>query len=189
MARIAFFIIIVWQSFLSATLLHDAAKNGDLDSVKKLLANGASFNEQDFRFINGGQTPLMVAACHGHLLVVKELLTAGAEVHARDNRSWTALKYAVSGGSTAIVLELLNAKADVNAMTEHIQYIKPCFVIEPTSVLMSASGWWKFGIMRTIRRWLIENQIRITNAQDIKILDGWLSGSYQRDFAAYQKKM
>lgn len=52
-----------------------AAKEGDLDLVRVLLREGQDINEQTQAMKN---TPLHMAAKHGHLLIVKFLLENGA---------------------------------------------------------------------------------------------------------------
>jgi uncharacterized glyoxalase superfamily protein PhnB len=60
------------------TPLFDAAKRGQLDVVKQLLAEGADPNERE----SGDNTyPLHWAAAAGHLEVVRALLDAGGDVH------------------------------------------------------------------------------------------------------------
>jgi cytohesin len=58
--------------------LIDAAKNGDIEAVKKHLAAGADVNAKDV----DGTTPLHNAAVYGHNEVAELLIANGAEVNA-----------------------------------------------------------------------------------------------------------
>ena len=60
--------------------LNTAAREGNLNAVKKLVANGANINAAD----NDGWTQLYCAARNGHLNVVKYLVSQGANINARD---------------------------------------------------------------------------------------------------------
>uniref|UniRef100_A0A8C7EFU8 Uncharacterized protein n=1 Tax=Nothoprocta perdicaria TaxID=30464 RepID=A0A8C7EFU8_NOTPE len=67
-----------------STCLHHAAKNGNLEMVDLLLATGqVDVNAQD----NGGWTPIIWAAEHKHIEVIRRLLTRGADVTLTDNVS------------------------------------------------------------------------------------------------------
>jgi len=57
-----------------------AAKKGDVEGVKSLIAKGANVNART----NYGATALHFAADRGHLEVVKALVEAGADVNAKD---------------------------------------------------------------------------------------------------------
>src|SRR5215469_12547250 len=62
--------------------LHQAARDGDLPQVQKLLAARYPVN----RFDDLGNTPLHYAVEGEHLPVVNALMRAGANVNARDER-------------------------------------------------------------------------------------------------------
>ncbi len=47
--------------------LHDAAFIGDINEVKRLIAEGIDVNQKDF----GGRTPLHMAASSGHRDIVR----------------------------------------------------------------------------------------------------------------------
>jgi len=58
-----------------------AAKKGDAEAVKSLIAKGANVNART----NYGATALHFAADRGHLEVIKLLVEAGADVNAKDD--------------------------------------------------------------------------------------------------------
>src|SRR5579871_219941 len=104
----------------------DAARTGDAQKVRQLLANGVPVDvREDFApgryYEQSEQTALMYAAAEGHLEVIRILLKAGASVNAIDKMfsrefggEQTALHYAARKPNVAVVEELLNAGADVN---------------------------------------------------------------------------
>lgn len=69
--------------------LHDAALEGNLDTVKKLIANGLDLNAKN-KF---GITPLHYASIAGHLEIVKYLLSNGAN-NIKSNSGKTPLDFA-----------------------------------------------------------------------------------------------
>ncbi|MDB6057812.1 MAG: Ankyrin [Verrucomicrobiales bacterium] len=113
--------------------LLDAARTGDVDKVRELLAKGVPVDvREDYAggdyYQQSEQTPLMYGAAGGHIAIVQLLLKAGANVNAIDkmfSREYggeqTALHYAGSQPNVAVVEELLNAGADPNALTKNIQ--------------------------------------------------------------------
>lgn len=79
------------QAFNAAAItypLHDAAAGSDLAKMAQLLTSG-NVNARDAE----GRTPLMIAAKNGHADAVCLLLKTGADVHATDNQSLTALNH------------------------------------------------------------------------------------------------
>ncbi|XP_040261388.1 histone-lysine N-methyltransferase EHMT2 isoform X3 [Bufo bufo] len=67
-----------------STCLHHAAKSGNLEMLSFLLSTGqVNVNAQD----NGGWTPIIWAAEHKHIDVIRTLLTRGADVTLQDNVS------------------------------------------------------------------------------------------------------
>jgi ankyrin repeat protein len=91
------------------TPLAMACTNGSAGMIGLLLNAGADPNAA----LPGGETPLMTAARTGSLEAVKALLSRGAVVDAKDeNRGQTALIWAAAEGHTAVVQELIAAKAD-----------------------------------------------------------------------------
>jgi hypothetical protein len=68
------------------TALSGAIVAGQLEAMRLLLAHGADPNLAD----SDGMTPLMVAACYGRVLAVKELVARGAYLNTRHPRGSTA---------------------------------------------------------------------------------------------------
>ncbi len=104
----------LWIGFsvpIAAAEIHKAAKDGDFETVKKLL-------EEDPNLLNTGnrlqQTPLLMASFGGHADIVRFLIEKGAGIDQPDSFGATPVHMAVLGGQAEIV-ELLIAKgADVN---------------------------------------------------------------------------
>jgi uncharacterized protein len=90
--------------------LHDAARAGDLEKVRTLIAEGTPIDAQSDR----GETPLILATLAGHKDVVELLIEKGAAIDGRNAGGFTPLHAAAYAGDAAIA-ELLIAKgADVN---------------------------------------------------------------------------
>ena len=104
-----------------------AAKKGDLDEVKKLLAEGADVNVKDI----AENTPLLAAAENNNTELLKILLDAGAEVNVRNtylsymqsgemikfsDRGKSPLFLAVARGNVEAVKLLLDKGAEVNTV-------------------------------------------------------------------------
>lgn len=66
-------------------LLHKAAEDGDLKSVKKLLEEYYDIDAQD----NNGWTPLHYAASKGHIKVLVKLLSGDAEFTIKNDKGQT----------------------------------------------------------------------------------------------------
>ena len=113
----------------SATLLHQAANEVNLRDVQLLLARGANPNipgkkagdDQEEPY---GMTPLMAAASSAtqknathRTEIVKRLLDAGADVHAKDSAGNGVIYYAVCGGSSIGTVNK-KAEADILSMVE-----------------------------------------------------------------------
>ncbi len=114
---------------LQQALYRACAQGGPIE-VREALAYGADVNAP--RFGPGGLTPLMFAAAENEdPEVLKILLEAGADVHARTATGETALMFAARYGSSPAALEpLLAAGADPNAQN-----------IAQNTALHLAAGW------------------------------------------------
>lgn len=96
------------DSVHGATALHNAAAQGHLRLIARLLEEGADINALD----SYGATPLINAAYNGRAAAVDALLAAKAKVNLRSGQGSTALVAAVLGGDLKIVDKLLVAGAD-----------------------------------------------------------------------------
>jgi ankyrin repeat protein len=94
--------------------LIDAARNGDVEAVRSLLAEGADVNTAQ----GDGMTGLHWAAEGGHAAVADLLLAAGAAVEARTRvGGYTPLHLASRSGHGSIANALLDAGADPGVTT------------------------------------------------------------------------
>lgn len=80
-----------------------------------LITHGADVNAQNESL----KTPLMIAAFHGKLSMVKELRQSGATYDLRDKSGLSAVHYAVDGGHLETLEWMLYDGADVNTK-DHI---------------------------------------------------------------------
>jgi uncharacterized protein len=98
-----------------ATALYAAAADADPTVTKKLLAAGADPNAA----LTSGETPLMLAARDGRVATVHALLEGGADPSAKEkNGAQTALMWAIVGRHSTVTKELLQYKAEVNAVSK-----------------------------------------------------------------------
>jgi len=94
--------------------IHDAASDGDIETLKALVVSGVSIEEK----ANGGETPLYIAAKEGQATTVSYLLSQNADPNSKlsgPNRSLgTVLHAAVMSGDLGTVQILLDSGAKVN---------------------------------------------------------------------------
>ncbi|XP_062421750.1 GA-binding protein subunit beta-2-like [Pungitius pungitius] len=90
--------------------LLEAARGGQDDDVKALMANGAPFTTDWL-----GSSPLHLAAQHGHHSITEVLLRAGFSRDARTKVDKTPLHMAASEGHSTIVDLLVQNGANINA--------------------------------------------------------------------------
>ncbi|KAL2079889.1 hypothetical protein ACEWY4_023682 [Coilia grayii] len=99
-----------------STGLHHAAKLGHLDIVTLLLGTGqVDVNAQD----SGGWTPIIWAAEHRHLEVIRALLDRGADVMLKDKEMNVCLHWASFAGSAEIAELILNAGCPLLSVNMH----------------------------------------------------------------------
>ena len=95
-------------------LAHDAARQGNSAALRILLGRGDSTEH-----VNAlGQTPLLIAAAHGHTDTVSALAGFLPDVNHRDHQGNTALMYACQRGNASMVDVLLQMGADT-ALRNH----------------------------------------------------------------------
>jgi len=100
--------------------LIDAVRKGskatvNIEPVKQAIAAGADLDAK----MQGGYTPLHLAAIYDHKEIAEILIAEGADVNAKNKRDMTPLHQAARSGRKEIA-ELLIAKgADVNARDEN----------------------------------------------------------------------
>lgn len=96
---------------LGRTHLWWAARHGQLEEVKRLLAQGENPNQADI----DGETPLHAAARWGQVDVVEVLISHGAHLGAKALYAETPLRVAVEQAQLGTARALLSHKADANA--------------------------------------------------------------------------
>ncbi|MFT7498285.1 MAG: hypothetical protein ACI87F_000768 [Candidatus Azotimanducaceae bacterium] len=62
---------------------------GDVNAIKNLIMTGTNINQKSV-----GLTPLMYAARHNKIEIVKLLISRGAKLKIKSDKGFTALKYA-----------------------------------------------------------------------------------------------
>ncbi|XP_066529696.1 GA-binding protein subunit beta-2a [Hoplias malabaricus] len=126
--------------------LLEAARNGEDEEVRTLMANGAPFTtdwlgtsplhlaaqfghcstaevllragvSKDAR-TKVDRTPLHVAATEGHELIVDLLIRSGADINAKDMLKMTALHWATQHGHHKVAQLLIKHGADVHALSK-----------------------------------------------------------------------
>ncbi|MFP3032786.1 MAG: ankyrin repeat domain-containing protein, partial [Wolbachia sp.] len=83
------------------------ARNGNLDKVKDLIAQGANLETKD-------NTPLHNACSNGHLKVVEYLIEKGASLKAKNKDGKTPLDLAIQKGHKDIVQTIKQIQSDLN---------------------------------------------------------------------------
>ncbi len=91
--------------------LFEAAKKGDVATVKMLVENGVDTKVADEK----GLTPLIFASQNGHAQVVNLLLEKGVDVNAMSTDGTTPLMEAAARGHLEILTSLTDGKAYVEA--------------------------------------------------------------------------
>lgn len=94
--------------------LFEAASEGDLQKLKKLIKAGADFKET----LSDGTTLLMTAAENGHNDIVQELIKLGVDVNQRKPDTFSAFLVACFLGHAEIIKLLAKNGAEVNARYE-----------------------------------------------------------------------
>ena len=90
--------------------LLDAARDGKMAMIEKLLAGGANINVQDAN----GWTPLMFAVAAAHSKLAKLLLDKGADVNIKAKKGWTPLMIAAKHNDVEMMKLLLEKGAYIH---------------------------------------------------------------------------
>lgn len=89
-----------FSAYETTTPLCVAISKRENELAKKLIEYGASFTEK-----SNGMTPLMVAARYNNTEMLRYLIEKGVRISERDEKGFTALKYAeLSGAKDAIAI-------------------------------------------------------------------------------------
>ena len=87
-----------------------ASSQGDLETVKMLIENGADPIEKNMK----GSTALMYAAQYGHLQICKLLIEHGADPNEKNEHAETALLFASRNGDLETIKLLMENGVDPN---------------------------------------------------------------------------
>ncbi|MFC0781052.1 ankyrin repeat domain-containing protein [Flavobacterium sp. HJSW_4] len=89
----------------TANPLNVAISKGDLETVKKFIEYGADVN-----LASEDLTPLMIAALYNKHEIIKVLLANGANPKAKNEKGYTALKYAQGSNASESISLLKDLK-------------------------------------------------------------------------------
>ena len=92
-------------SAYNVTPLNVAVSKGDIEVVKKFIAYGADVNE-----VTEDMSPLMTAARYNKVEIMKVLLENGARPYYKNEKGYTALKYAELSNATEATALLKSIK-------------------------------------------------------------------------------
>ena len=99
----------------TAADLIDAAGTGRLETVQRLLRDGADVNGRDRR----GRTAVTAAASNQHVDAVRALVDAGADVDLQDEDRNNPLLLCGENGNVALLREVLRAHPDLGATNRY----------------------------------------------------------------------
>ena len=104
-------------SCLQAAEIHDAARAGDVNQVKSLIAADKTLI---YAVDDRQRQPLHYAAAKANLNMVKFLVENGADINAADSRDDTPLLLAVAANNLATVKYLIAKGADITVQQRHL---------------------------------------------------------------------
>ena len=99
--------------------LFEAAKNGDIDRVQRLVESGADVNAVDGHHI----TSFLWAYFDGHTEVVKYLLSKGGNVNHNEFSEGTLLTLAAFTGDIAFIPYLLDAGVKIDHAMPRVEFL------------------------------------------------------------------
>ena len=120
----------------NATLVHEAAKRGHLETLEVLVEHGAMVNGVDV----SGNTPLHYAAFHKHMDSVIFLVQMGCPLNLINKDGWTAFANAITAGHLGIVRYLHRQGAILQPGGSNHPALTSCLEVQ----------FWAFLIMRHI---------------------------------------
>lgn len=89
------FVVLIVSGCASVSNLEHGAFKGDLDKVRKALAEGEDINQKNPSGRDRNQLALHYAAWNGHLEIIKYLISNGADINLKNANGETALHSAV----------------------------------------------------------------------------------------------
>lgn len=103
------------SSARSVSRLSSSVREGCVQQVRELLANGVPINALD----EAGRSPLHWAATDGNAVMVEELINNGADVNLQARDSATSLHFAAQMNHMVVARILVSKDADVNKRTKN----------------------------------------------------------------------
>ena len=146
----------------SKSALMNAASMGDIETVQKLVKNGANINEKD----RSGYTPLIWAIYSNKVEAVKAFIQMGADIEIQDKSGYTPLILAVSWSHSDIAKLLIEKHANVNAKSDN-----------GTTALIYAATYGNASIMKLL----------IDNGADVSVKDN--QGKTPFQYALYYQQI
>lgn len=113
-----FVIVMSPNTYAVKSLIHEAAKKGDISEVRSLLSRGAHINDLEERT---NSTPLHYAVIYKHKDLVCFLLERRANPSAVNICGHAVLHCAVNAGDESIIKLLLKYGADLDAVDRYGQ--------------------------------------------------------------------
>jgi len=104
--------------------LHSAAYVGNLGAVRLFLERGVDVNRRAKHTLYK-PTALHLAALNGHEEVIKALLAAGADAHARDSRGKTPAQWAAKRGHETVAALLVSEGSATAETTDSLLQVEP----------------------------------------------------------------
>jgi ankyrin repeat protein len=167
--------------------LRNAAYNGNLGEVQRLLQNGADINAR-LGYYNS--TALIVAAVNGRFEIVKYLVEKGADINLRDNDGDAAMSSAYDRGYLQIynylkergAIEFAPRQSSFgSSSTPSQQQTQKTYIVNVTSETNHGNWTTTYNIKASSAQEaqiLAEGQWRSTNFSNNKFLYAAVTGSY-----------